>query len=128
MNTKHIRSLSFHLHRWLGLVAGILLCIAGITGSILVFWHEIDQTMIAARLGAIRPMETKAAIDDIIATVKASYTSQGLTLSDLDFPAAPDQPYIASLIDAAEHYRQVFVNPYTGQIMGDRQWETSWVG
>jgi uncharacterized iron-regulated membrane protein len=44
MNTRKLRDISFYLHRWLGLVAGILLCIAGLTGSILVFWREIDRT------------------------------------------------------------------------------------
>jgi uncharacterized iron-regulated membrane protein len=105
MSIKQIRSLAFHLHRWLGLGAGILLCIAGITGSVLVFWHEIDQASIADRFGQIRPTDTKAAIDSIIATVKTTYAPQGLTLSDLDFPTAANQPYIASLVDAAEHYR-----------------------
>jgi hypothetical protein len=49
------RSLFFHVHRWLGLTAGILLCIAGLTGSILVFWHEIDHWWLVQRFGAINP-------------------------------------------------------------------------
>jgi uncharacterized iron-regulated membrane protein len=62
MNTKQLRNFSFYLHRWLGLVAGILLCIAGLTGSILVFWHEIDKAVIAARFGRVIPGDTKVSL------------------------------------------------------------------
>jgi uncharacterized iron-regulated membrane protein len=65
MNTKKLRNFSFYLHRWLGLVAGILLCIAGITGSILVFWHEIDEAVIAASFGRVIPTETMVSLDAI---------------------------------------------------------------
>lgn len=123
-----LRAIAFHSHRWLGLVTGILLCIAGITGSILVFWHEIDRAIIAARFGPINPTESMVSIDAIAATVKSAYASKGLTLNSLDFPSSTDQPYILSLQDAAKHYWHIFVNPYTGQILGDRQWETSWIG
>jgi uncharacterized iron-regulated membrane protein len=122
------RAIAFHAHRWMGLAIGILLCIAGITGSILVFWTEIDRAIIAIQFGQIRPMETKVATDVIIATVKAAYAPKGMTLIESGSPDAANQPYVVALGDAAKHYWQVFVNPYTGQIMGDRQWETSWVG
>lgn len=58
-----LRAIGFHTHRWLGLVAGILLCIAGVTGSILVFWHEIDRVVVAARFGQVSPTETMVTID-----------------------------------------------------------------
>jgi uncharacterized iron-regulated membrane protein len=137
MTTKHISTrltypklitIAFHAHRWLGLTAGILLCIAGITGSILVFWHEIDQAMLAWQFGQVVPVGESLSVDAIAETVKAAYTAKGLTLNSLSFPDHIDQPYMASFLDAAEHYLEVFVNPYTGKIMGDRQYETSWVG
>jgi uncharacterized iron-regulated membrane protein len=128
MNTRKLRNVSFYLHRWLGLVAGILLCIAGLTGSILVFWHEIDEAVIAARFGRVIPGDTKASLEAIANTVKTTYASTGYHLSDLGCPAASDQPCMLSLVNSADKYLEVFVNPYTGQVMGERNWDTSWAG
>jgi uncharacterized iron-regulated membrane protein len=122
------RSLFFHVHRWLGLTAGILLCIAGLTGSILVFWHEIDHLVIAQRFGSLSPTGAPSTIAAIMDTVKAAYADRNLILSSITMPGNAHQPYEVWFQDPAEHYLQVFVNPYTGQILGDRPWETSWAG
>lgn len=127
-NRAKARAIAFHTHRWLGLTAGILLCIAGVTGSILVFWHEIDHWLLTQRFGTVIPTGTKVSIPAIANTLKTTYTTKNLTLSSLGFPDHADHPYDAWLQDAADHSLQVFLNPYSGQIMGDRQWETSWVG
>jgi hypothetical protein len=37
------RKLWTSIHRWIGLVAGANLVIAGVTGSILDFWQDIDE-------------------------------------------------------------------------------------
>jgi uncharacterized iron-regulated membrane protein len=95
-----------------------------VTGSVLVFWHEIDHAVLAWRFGQVSPLSITA----IIQTVTTAYAGRGLTLGSLTFPDHANQPYMASFLDAADHYFEVLVNPYTGQIMGDRQWETSWLG
>lgn len=51
-----------------------------------------------------------------------------MTLIGISLPEHADQPYVVGLLDTAAHYWQVFVNPYTGLVMGDREWESSWVG
>lgn len=123
-----LRSLLFHAHRWLGLTAGILLCIAGLTGSILVFWHEIDHWVMAQQLGHLIPTGEALPIATIADTVKATYGAKGLTLSSISPPESANQPYQVWFHAPADHHWQVFVNPYTGQVMGDREWESSWVG
>ncbi|MGH2415275.1 MAG: PepSY domain-containing protein [Microcystaceae cyanobacterium] len=42
----YIRNIIFTLHRYLGLVAGLVLII-GLTGSLLVFPREIDQSRVS---------------------------------------------------------------------------------
>ena len=101
---------------------------AGITGSILVFWHEIDKAVIAARFGRVIPGDTKVSLEAIANTVKTAYASKGFNLSDLDIPSSSNHPYMLSLMNSAEKYWQVFVNPDTGQIMGDRSGDTNWGG
>ena len=106
MNAKTIGNTAFHLHRWLGLISGTLLCIAGLTGSVLVFWQEIDHLVLTQRLGQIIPNGERVLIAAIAETVKAAYTSKGLTLRGISFPEHVDQPYVVGLQDAAEHYWQ----------------------
>ncbi len=96
-----------------------MLCIAGINGSILVFWHEIDRFVIAARFGRVIPTETKVSLEAIANTVKTAYASTGYNLSDLGCPAAADRPCMLSFVNSADKYLEVFANPYTGQVMGD---------
>ncbi|MEH2166826.1 MAG: PepSY-associated TM helix domain-containing protein [Nostoc sp.] len=128
MNARIIRNTAFHLHRWLGLIGGTLLSIAGLTGSVLVFWHEIDRIVLAQRFGRIIPGKEQVSIHAIADTVKTVYASKGLTIGGVSLPEHIDQPYQVWLNDAADRVWYVFVNPYTGQVMGDRQWETSWIG
>ncbi|MEG3851358.1 PepSY-associated TM helix domain-containing protein, partial [Microcoleus sp. herbarium19] len=81
-----------------------------------------------AKLRCTQPIGESLSITAIIKAVKAAYAGKNLTLESLSFPDRADRPYMASFLDAADGYFQVFINPYTGQIMGDRQWETSWAG
>jgi uncharacterized iron-regulated membrane protein len=78
MNAKTIRNTAFHLHRWLGLIGGILLCIAGLTGAVLVFWHEIDHLVLTQRFGQIIPAGEPVALSTIANTVKVAYAAKGL--------------------------------------------------
>ncbi|NJP10790.1 MAG: PepSY domain-containing protein [Leptolyngbyaceae cyanobacterium RU_5_1] len=128
MNPKTIRNTAFHLHRWLGLISGVLLCIAGLTGSVLVFWHEIDHAVVAQRFGHVIPTGEPMPIAAIANTVKTAYAPKGLTLSSISLPEQINHPGLVWLHAPADHHWQVFVNPYTGLVMGDREWESSWVG
>jgi uncharacterized iron-regulated membrane protein len=128
MNTKQLRNWSFYLHRWLGLIVGILLSIAGLTGSILVFSGEIHDWWITQRFGTITPTETKAAVSDIVARLQTTYTDPSLIFESLGFPEGDKHPYLAWFLDANQHHLGVVVNPYTGQIMGNYEWEKMWHG
>jgi uncharacterized iron-regulated membrane protein len=130
MNIRVVRNTAFHLHRWLGLVGGALLCIAGLTGSILVFWREIDRFVLTQRFGEVVPDGVQLSITKIAEMAKAAYAGKGFKLESIDLPRAANQPFTAwfKAPTATEQHWQVLLNPYTGQIMGDRIWETSWVG
>jgi uncharacterized iron-regulated membrane protein len=128
MNTRVLRNSAFHLHRWLGLVGGFLLCIAGLTGSILVFWHEIDRFVLARRFGEVIPGGTQVPVSKIVEVTKVAYANKGLKLEAIEFPQAANQPLSLWFHTSTEQHWQVLLNPYTGKIMGDRVWETSWVG
>jgi len=42
---KRRRKLWLQIHLWLGLLAGSVLLIAGLTGSIITFWQELDAVL-----------------------------------------------------------------------------------
>ncbi|MDS3862276.1 PepSY-associated TM helix domain-containing protein [Thermosynechococcaceae cyanobacterium BACA0444] len=128
MNRKTIRHFFFYAHRSLGLVVGILLCIAGVTGSILVFWHEIDAAILTQRFGSLIPRDTPISFTTIQQSLEAFATSKNFYLDGIVPSDSPTQPYMAWLGDAKEYYWQAWVNQYTGEILGIREWETSWVG
>lgn len=53
MNTQKIRNGLFYLHRYLGLVVGVIAIVIGITGSILVFYQEIDGYILSSEYSSL---------------------------------------------------------------------------
>lgn len=68
------------VHRWIGIVAGGYLVIAGLTGSILAFWQDIDEWLnkdimrvsVPAHGAAYRPL------NDIVAAARAAMPAEAL--------------------------------------------------
>jgi uncharacterized iron-regulated membrane protein len=129
MNSKQIRNFTFYIHRYLGLIVGLLLIIIGLTGSLLVFQREIDQFLVSQQFGQVIPQEQRVPIESVVETVKTAYASQPeLKLSSINTLPDAHLPYRVWLEAPGNTRRQVFVNPYTGAIMGSRQWEQTLIG
>jgi uncharacterized iron-regulated membrane protein len=43
MNARKLRNFAFQAHRYIGLAVALILIIVGLTGSILVFYPEMDN-------------------------------------------------------------------------------------
>ncbi|NMG20559.1 PepSY-associated TM helix domain-containing protein [Brasilonema bromeliae] len=129
MNYKQIRDFTFYIHRYLGLIVGLLLIIIGLTGTLLVFQREIDQYLVSQQFGQVIPQGQRVPIESVVKTVKTAYASQP-ELKLLSINTLPDAhlPYRVWLEAPGEKRTQVFVNPYTGVIMGSRQWERTLIG
>jgi uncharacterized iron-regulated membrane protein len=105
-------------HRWLGLVTGLLIAVLGITGSILVFEHDIDSALNPALL-RVAPAGELQSFNAIVGA--AEQTHPGWTARY--FQRHGDDPATAFMVlmrDPAGAEKQVFVNPYTLQILGER--------
>ncbi|MEH2167337.1 MAG: PepSY-associated TM helix domain-containing protein [Nostoc sp.] len=127
MNRKIIRTITFQLHRWLGLVVSILLCIAGLTGSILVFEQEIDNFILGYQMGYVVPVGNPQPLETLANTVKTTYTSTpGFKLTYVEMLEGEPYKFRAETVKGKE--LRVFVNPYTGKVMGDRIWDDTWLG
>src|SRR5262245_56162952 len=63
----------FALHKWLGLVAGVLLLVIGVTGSLIVFRDEIDDLQFPSLPRASsEPGLASASVDRLFAAARAA--------------------------------------------------------
>ncbi|MEH2303238.1 MAG: PepSY-associated TM helix domain-containing protein [Nostoc sp.] len=94
MNAKTVRNFVFKLHRYIGLVVGVLLIIVGLTGSLLVFTPEIDEFLLTRQIGHVIPSEQRVSIESVLDTVKAAYSKvPELKVQTIYTPKEPDAPY-----------------------------------
>jgi len=115
-----IRRTAFKLHRYLGLVTGLIIVIVGLTGSLLVFRHEINHFLLQSQFGQIVPQPQQISILSVIDTVKAAYPEPKFTLSFFELPTQANAPIRVELGSKNQPTTEVIVNPYTGKILGDR--------
>ena len=128
MRSLKLRSLVFQLHRYLGLICGVVLIIIGTTGSLLIFEPELEHQLIEHRLGVIVPQGNPISIDAVVASVRAELgRAPHLTLGKILMPQDATSPYQARLRDSGDHLVQLFIHPYTGQIMGTIPEAESWL-
>jgi len=107
-----MRKLLFNLHLYLALVAGVFILILGVTGSIMAFEPEIDH-LLHRNLWHVTPQGRPLSLAEITAAVNKAFPGEPIALyttwSD------PSLSYQVALKRGA-----VFVNPYTGAIIGVR--------
>ncbi len=120
MNTKSIRNLAFSLHRYIGLTVGLILVIVGLTGSILVFQKEIDSILVKQQFEQVIPQAQTVSLEEVANNVTQAYANQPdwklaqfVFYYDLDI-------YRVRLSNSEDQQLEVFVNAYTGKILGDR--------
>jgi uncharacterized iron-regulated membrane protein len=128
-----LRKWAFAIHRYIGLVVGLVLIIIGLTGSLLVFQREIDTFVITQRFGQIvvpeNPAEKVVAIEAIIDRVKDKFKGQPETsIRVIAIPNEPTKPYVATVQSKDKKLAQVYISPYLGEIMGIRDRDSSWIG
>ncbi|MGO4712210.1 PepSY-associated TM helix domain-containing protein [Bradyrhizobium sp. 2TAF24] len=107
-------------HRWMGLTLAGVLVIAGLTGAILAFDDELDAwlnpALFRATSGAILP------IDRLIVSVESH--DPRAEVARIGFPT-PSRGSVLMTVAARDPavslgYDQVFVDPASGQILGQR--------
>lgn len=125
-----IRKTLLRIHRWSGIVLAAILVIAGMTGSMLAFHHEIDAWL-NPELHVVALKPGRASLDSIAKTVEAGYPHLvvGYFLFT-DNPAASIH-VVMNTREAAVDGRldrdsprptEVYADPYTGQLLGERNW------
>ncbi|MEG0950248.1 MAG: PepSY-associated TM helix domain-containing protein [Bacteroidales bacterium] len=103
------------LHKWTGLVFGVLLTLICVTGAILSFEKELLPLTIHSRYYNTSPENTKPLkLQDL--TEKITQSAPGRQVKSITFPSDPKRNLVASFADDPQ--TEVYVDPYTGEIVG----------
>lgn len=127
---KARRKLWLSIHLYLGLFAGSMLAVVGLSGSILVFYQEL-QALLNPELNIVSvPTEGKAihrSLDEIIAAAE-QIKPAGSRLEKIYFPRHDEFAFkLLYFVRAPERANNgdgyhIFVDPYTANVKGSQLW------
>ncbi|KVW93311.1 PepSY-associated TM helix domain-containing protein [Thiobacillus denitrificans] len=117
------RRFVFKLHLYTGLFVGLLLVLSGLSGSVLVFRDEIEvfaypELLVTAAQGE------RVAVDEMLQTVQRAYPEDRPFA--IRMPRTPQQTYLVKMNTAHDLF--VYVDPYSGRILGAHRQEDSVTG
>jgi len=119
------------LHSLLGLITGVPLLVIAVTGSVLVFKHELDLLLVPEQVGSPSEGQTRQDLDNLIAGYHRAVPDYHI----VGWALFPDDPERADVVfamkDGTNDWTKSFVNGYTGELLhGPRGLEagiTDWV-
>ncbi|TWT15194.1 PepSY domain-containing protein [Reyranella sp. CPCC 100927] len=108
-------------HRFVGLALAGFLVIAGLTGSLLVWNEELDAALNPHLFRVVPPAPDAPMLDVLVLRdMTAARTAESIRSFWLR-PPAPGHTHIFQ--PDRERVEQIFVDPYTGNILGRRVWD-----
>lgn len=123
-----MRPLLVLLHRWFGLTAALFLFIAGATGAVISWDHELDAWL-NPHLFEARTPGKPLPVQELAARIEASDPRVRVTFMPLEIePEHTFSAFVEPRVDPATGklfepgYNQVAVDPVTGDIQGKREW------
>jgi uncharacterized iron-regulated membrane protein len=116
-----LKTLLTKIHRWLGLVTLILLTVAGLTGVFLAYMPELDRWLNRDIIELPAHGPQALPFSELAKRVEAKY--KGATVSGFFAGEDADEAWLFSLKSKTPiAATQAWVNPYSGEILGDRYW------
>ena len=114
-----LRTLALTIHRSIGVLLGLVLLVIGLTGSTLVFYREIDLA-INPHLMQVVPQGERLSPEEALNTVRSAFPD--MKLNTIILPRTAEGVYKVGLSSNSDELIDVFVNPYSGVILGSQQW------
>jgi uncharacterized iron-regulated membrane protein len=124
------RHVLLRVHRYAGAALAAFIVLAGLTGSLLAFHHEIDAWLVP-ELHRVQAGPARASLDEAAARIEAE--RPGLVVGY--FVMSPDPAASVRVVmnarAAAEAGRldrkaagnaEVYLDPYSGRVLGERRW------
>jgi uncharacterized iron-regulated membrane protein len=107
------------LHRYVGLVMAVFLVVAGLTGTVLVFMEELDA---AINPGLMRVAPPTTHVDPFEVARRVQQAQPDEVGWEVTFAVQPGHAVDRWHEVGDGKFVQRFINPYTGAILGDREW------
>ena len=120
-----MRSLLVLIHRYVGLALAGFLVMAGLSGALLAFEHELDAALNPGLMQVPPPTPGAAPMDPLALREMVQARYPGAGVNRVDLASRPGEALSFRLEwppDTRAENDQVFVNPYTGEILGARAW------
>lgn len=126
-----MRHIFVFLHRYVGLAMAGFLLLNGITGALLVWYHELDSTVNPSLYEAPAPSALARPIDPFTLRERVQAHVPGALVTSVPLQIEPGLALSFRAKGAADPVTkqpaeiandEFFVNPYTGEVQGARRW------
>jgi uncharacterized iron-regulated membrane protein len=118
-----VRRIIFNFHLYVGLTAGLLLVLSGLTGSMIVFREEIEELMHPELLETI-VRDEQVPIQSVLEAARQAYPHDKLL--SIRMPRTPQQTYLLKM--NGPHDLFVYADPYNGALLGSHRQEDTFIG
>ncbi len=117
-----LRKLSLVLHRYAGIITGVLLVAISLSGSLLIFSEEIDHLW-NPQLLTVVPQEQVISVQKIIDAVKQF--EPNLKPHRIIISQHANWAYEVMMLTPKDEFTNVYINQYTGEVTGSLPWKQS---
>jgi uncharacterized iron-regulated membrane protein len=120
-----MKKLLLYLHLYVGLTAAAFLIILSISGAIIAFEGELNRAF-HPELTIVQP--TGPTLNWDLFRTRVEQQSPGWKLIRIYFPDAPNRStYVRLRNTATKKARHIYVNQYTGQVLGSTEDGSNWI-
>lgn len=118
-----VRRAFMWIHRWLGLVSGIVMVLMGLTGSFIVFYREIDAALNPALYTPARP-EQSITLTDVVRIAAAADPAPIFAIMTPDevWPVWVVMHTRAGAKDRFPNLWTTMIDPSNGKVLGQRDY------
>jgi uncharacterized iron-regulated membrane protein len=117
------------VHRYAGLSMAFFLVVAGLTGSVLAFYHELERWL-NPELFTV-PVRATPSLDPLSLRERAEALVPQARVDSVPLERLPDEAFIAWVAPRTDpaigipyplRHDQLFIDPYSGDKLGSRRW------
>ncbi|MBW4643148.1 MAG: PepSY domain-containing protein [Goleter apudmare HA4340-LM2] len=102
-------------HRIIGIIVGVFIIVIGLTGSILVFDKEVNP-ILHLHTHQVVPQGEKISLQQVAEIVHQQYPEE--KLEHITIPQTVNEPYHALIKSSNKAKTDVYINTYTGELLG----------
>ena len=113
---EYMRKVMLRIHRLLGRTTGVIVCAICLSGSMFVFADELLH-LLNRKLLTLTPGAQMKTVDEMVENVRAAYPAHRMI--NVTIHNDRKKSAVFFIADRETGPRQIFVNPFTGDIIGE---------